>query len=281
MNAEETRKVVREGYTEVAKKGGLVAGNSCCGPNTSQNTVAKGGGASCCAPSVSAENISQAIGYSATQLQEIPDSANLGLGCGNPTALAEIKEGDVVLDLGSGAGIDVFLASKQVGPTGKVIGVDMTDEMLAKARKNAETGGYTNVEFRKGVIEELPVDSDTVDLIISNCVINLSPEKDKVFQEAHRVLKPGGQIMVSDIVILRDLPDAIKDSLDAYVGCISGAEKIEDYKAAISDAGFTDIEILSQDNFGSEIAGTYLNLTVDENVDVENLAASIKVRARK
>ena len=207
MKETDVKKIVREGYARIARGGG-----SCCSS-----------GGSCCGSAGMTESISKKIGYSDEELTSVPEGANLGLGCGNPVALAALKEGDVVLDLGSGAGFDCFLAANKVGSGGKVIGVDMTPDMLEKARENAHKGGYTNVEFRLGEIEHLPVADSHVDVIISNCVINLSPDKPAVFNEAFRVLKPGGRLMVSDIVLLNELPAFIKSSVAAYVGCVSGA----------------------------------------------------------
>jgi arsenite methyltransferase len=172
----------------------------------------------------------------------VPEGANLGLGCGNPVALASLKKGEVVLDLGAGAGLDCFLAANKVGKTGKVIGVDMTPEMIDAARGNAQKNNYKNVEFRLGEIENLPVADNFVDVIISNCVINLSPDKPRVFQEAYRALKPGGRLMVSDMVLLKELPKAIKDSVEAYVGCIAGASMKDDYLKLIKDAGFKSVK---------------------------------------
>ena len=229
-SVDEVREKVRERYSEVAKKTSQTGG--CCGP--SSNEVA----------------ISQAIGYSADELKAIPVEANLGVGCGNPTATAEIRPGDTVLDLGSGAGIDCFLAANAAGPEGRVIGVDMTDEMLDRARANAESGGYTNVEFRKGMIEDLPVESGTVDVVISNCVINLSPDKKTVFSEIFRVLRPGGRMVISDIVVDRPLPDEIQNSIEAYVGCIAGAMQVEEYLELVKKTGFTSIDELSRSSYG-------------------------------
>ena len=208
-----------------------------------------------------------AVGYSAEELQAIPEEARMGLGCGNPTALASLKEGEVVLDLGAGGGIDCFLAAVAVGETGRVIGVDMTPEMLHRARENARNGGYDNVEFRLGEIENLPLADSTVDAVISNCVVNLSPDKARVFKEAYRVLKPGGRVMVSDIVLTRELPEDIRNSLAAYAGCVAGASLKEDYMATIAKAGFENVEIVSEQSYGSG--------------DMESAILSVSVRAFK
>ena len=202
--------------------------------------IAQTGGASCCGSSNSDLGLmdhAQGIGYDTDDLKTLPEGANLGLGCGNPTSLTMIEPGYTVVDLGSGAGIDCFLASPKVGPTGHVIGVDMTDAMLEKARDFASKHGYANVQFRKGVIEKLPVDDHSADLILSNCVINLSPNKSEVFKEIARVLKPGGKVAISDIVLLRELPDTIKNDLEAYIGCIAGAVLMNDYLADALNAG--------------------------------------------
>lgn len=252
MKDDEIRKTVREGYAKIAlrEKGET----SCCGPSGSTQ-----------------DNVSKAIGYSAEELGTVPEGANLGLGCGNPTALASLKEGEVVLDLGSGAGFDCFLASEKVGKRGRVIGVDMTPPMLEKARENALKGGYENTEFRLGEIENLPVADGSVDVVISNCVINLSPDKKRVFREAYRALKPGGRVMVSDITLLRELPDVIRDSIEAYVGCVAGAVTREEYLAAISEAGFTDVEIVKE----TSVRGMYNQATVDELVKSAGVSADI------
>jgi len=231
MDKGKIKEVVREGYAKVAKQG-----LSCCGPTC--NT--------------SAEEISKGIGYTEEDMKKVPEGANLGLGCGNPVALASIKEGETVLDLGSGAGFDCFLAADKVGNSGKVIGLDMTQEMVDKATENAKNGNINNVEFRLGEIENMPVDDNSVDLMISNCVINLSPDKPAVFKETHRVLKPGGRFMVSDIVLLKELPEEIKKSVSAYIGCVSGALLKEKYIDTINEAGFKDIEILSETIFPLE-----------------------------
>jgi arsenite methyltransferase len=230
MRDDEIKKAVRAGYAKVATQSG-----SCCS-------------SSCCA-AAKPQEISRKIGYTEEEMQAVPDGANLGLGCGNPIALAAIKSGETVLDLGSGAGFDCFLAAKKVGPRGRVVGVDMTGEMVERARKNASNGGYTNVEFRKGEIENLPIDDGTIDLIISNCVINLVPNKDKAFKEAFRVLKAGGRLMVSDIVLLKRLPDFVKNSIDAYVGCVAGASTKDRYLNAIKTAGFEDVTVIDESVF--------------------------------
>ncbi|MGB9940887.1 arsenite methyltransferase, partial [Methanosarcina sp.] len=194
----------------------------------------------------SATDLSKSIGYSENDLKAAPD-ANLGLGCGNPTAFAEIKPGDVVLDLGSGAGFDCFLAAEKVGSSGKVIGVDMTPEMLEKAKANALKYGYSNVEFRSGDIEVLPVEDKSVNIIISNCVVNLAPHKEKVFREAFRVLKPGGRMYLSDMVLLAELPEDLKNDKDLLAGCVAGALLKEEYLRLLKEAGFS-IEILNEDS---------------------------------
>ncbi|QAR32635.1 arsenite methyltransferase [Geovibrio thiophilus] len=200
---------------------------------------------SCCGSgkAANAESISVVLGYSAEELASIPESANLGLGCGNPIAEAELKQGETVLDLGSGGGIDCFLASRAVGAEGRVIGVDMTPEMVSKARKTAEESGFNNVDFRLGEIENLPAGDSTVDAVISNCVINLSPDKEKVFRECFRVLKKGGRIAVSDIVATAALPDDVKNNLAMYTGCMAGASHIKDLEEMMRRSGFHGISI--------------------------------------
>jgi len=240
MKKEQIHGEVRKRYGEIARQG-----SSCCG---SANPV-KAASTCCCGGSNIAEDISRQVGYSTDDLSAVPEGANLGLGCGNPVALASLKKGETVLDLGSGAGFDCFLASGRVGPEGKVIGVDMTPEMLERARKNAVKGGYKNVEFRLGEIENLPVADSSVDVIISNCVINLSEDKQKVFNEAFRALKPGGRLMVSDMVLLKELPRNVKDSIYAYIGCIAGAMKKDSYIKAIKNAGFSGVKVVEESVF--------------------------------
>jgi len=211
---------------------------------------------SCCGPAQSEKSVSKAIGYSDEQLSAAPVGANLGLGCGNPTALASLKAGETVLDLGAGAGLDCFLAGRAVGPTGRAIGVDMTPEMIDRARENAQRDGIENVEFRLGEIEHLPVADESVDVVISNCVINLSPDKPQVFREACRVLKPGGRLFISDIVLDTPLPAEIRNSIEAYVECIAGASMRADYLDAITSAGFDDVEVLADTSADAAFEGS-------------------------
>jgi len=247
MKDDEIKQAVRERYTQIAVKE-----SSCC---ASLNT--------CCGTTDQATDISRKIGYRDEELDSVPEGANLGLGCGNPTALASLKEGETVLDLGSGGGFDCFLAANMVGQKGKVIGVDMTSEMIDKARENARKSGYENVEFRLGEIENLPVADNSVDAIISNCVINLSPDKGRVFKEAYRALKPGGRVMVSDIVLLQELPESIKNSVEAYVGCVAGASRKEDYLATVAAAGFQEVETVSEVSFGmGQLTGSVASINV-------------------
>jgi SAM-dependent methyltransferase len=236
MENEEIKKIVKEGYAKVATQAGS------CGCPVS----------SCCGSTDVAQDISKKIGYTDKELSAVPEGANMGLGCGNPVALASLKEGETVLDLGSGGGVDCFLAAEKVGRNGKVIGVDMTPEMIEKAKENAKNGNYTNVEFRLGDIEKLPASDNSVNAVISNCVVNLAPDKKKVFVEAFRVLQPGGRLMISDIVLLKELPDFIRDSINSYVGCISGALMKEEYISAIKSAGFKEIRIIDETSFHFE-----------------------------
>ena len=228
------RKFVRERYAGIAKQGG-----SCCGP------------AACCDGSAVEEEAGKRIGYSEEEMKSVPQGANLGLGCGNPVALSSLSEGESVLDLGSGAGFDCFLAAHRVGPRGKVIGVDMTPEMIEKARENARKGGLENVEFRLGEIENLPVADGSVDVVLSNCVSNLSTAKGKVFAEAFRALRPGGRVMISDIVLSRELPEPIRTSVAAYTGCVAGAILKEEYVRLMAAAGFREIRILGETAFSA------------------------------
>lgn len=230
---DQIRQSVRKNYASIS-----VEGSSCCSPGTN-----------CCGGESSRliTDITQRLGYSSSELEEVPDGANMGLGCGNPQAIATLQPGEAVLDLGSGGGFDCFLAAKQVGTTGRVIGVDMTPEMVSKARGNAVTGDYYNVDFRLGEIENLPVADNSVDVIISNCVINLSPDKQRVFHEAYRVLKPGGRLAISDVVASAPLPEEIRKDLELYVGCVSGASLVKDLEFMMQESGFGNILIQPKD----------------------------------
>lgn len=272
MEEKNIKKAVREGYGKIA------AGGSCC----------SGQDVSCCGNPDMTREISSNIGYSIEDLDNVPEGSNLGLGCGNPVALASLKSGEIVLDLGSGAGFDCFLAANKVGPKGRVIGVDMTPEMIDKARENARKANVANVEFRLGEIENLPVADSSIDIIISNCVINLSPDKGRVFKEAFRVLKPGGRIMVSDIVLEKELAASIKDDISAYVSCISGAILKDDYLDAIKKAGFTDIKILDAASFPINymVSDNTANINKNDvgnsiNDGLKDTVFSIKVSALK
>jgi arsenite methyltransferase len=221
---------VKKAYGRIASSGG-----GCCGPQSS-----------CCGGG-RADDVAKGVGYSDAELATLPEGTNLGLSCGNPTALAELKPGETVLDLGSGAGLDAFLAAQRVGPEGRAIGVDMTPQMLAKARKNAvtfkERTGLGNVEFLQGQIEALPLPDATVDVVLSNCVLNLSPDQPTVWKEIARVLKPGGRVSISDMVLLKPLPQELKESVEALVGCIAGAALVDDLRRMVADAGLIDLEL--------------------------------------
>jgi arsenite methyltransferase len=273
MKEEKIKKLVRNRYAKVAKTNGSCSAStmSCCSANSNQQ-------------------VSKMIGYSEEEINAAPEGANLGLGCGNPTALASLKEGERVLDLGSGAGFDCFLAAKKVGKQGKVIGVDMTPEMLDKARANAKKGKYTNVEFRLGEIENLPVADNSIDVIISNCVINLAPNKKQVFEEAFRVLAPKGRLMVSDIVLLKELPESIRNNVEAYAGCISGAEIKNKYLELMRKAGFQEVKVIEEKTYPLDYiisestlkeAIKMANMTEDEVKEAANIVVSIKVSAVK
>jgi arsenite methyltransferase len=232
---DQIRQNVRSRYKEIAVQ--PVETGSCCTPSSGY-----------CDSPVNSGDISAKLGYSDEELAAVPDGANLGLGCGNPQAIAELQPGEVVLDLGSGAGFDCFLASRQVGEAGRVIGVDMTPEMISRARGNAAKGKFTNTDFRLGEIEHLPIADQTVDVIISNCVINLSPAKEQVFDEAFRVLRSGGRLAISDIVTTAELPPEIKNDLNLmYSGCISGASSVDEVKAMLVQSGFTDVVVEPKD----------------------------------
>ncbi|GAB5497333.1 MAG: arsenite methyltransferase [Phycisphaerales bacterium] len=239
---------VREGYAEIARSGqwsGVSAqpeDASCCG----------GGG--CCGPTtLTADDVARAVGYAESDLTILPGGANMGLSCGNPSALAALKEGETVIDLGSGGGFDCFIAGPKVGATGKVIGIDMTPEMLSKARGNVvsynERSGLDNVEFRLGEIENIPVADESVDVVISNCVINLSPDKDRVWREVARVLRPGGRVAISDLALLKPLPESVASDVEALVGCVAGAQLVDEVRASAKQAGFNDVQMTAKPQY--------------------------------
>ncbi|MFT8928406.1 MAG: arsenite methyltransferase [Sporolactobacillus sp.] len=236
LSKDQIRQNVRQRYQQIALE--VTPSSSCCSS-----------GGSCCSTSADHDSISAKLGYSAEELAAVPEGANLGLGCGNPQAIASLKPGESVLDLGSGGGFDCFLAAHQVGTNGYVIGVDMTPEMISKARNNASKGFFSQVDFRLGEIEHLPVANQMVDVIISNCVVNLSPDKPQVFKEAYRVLKDGGRLAISDVVLTAELPPEIKNDLNtSYSSCISGASSINDLENMLNDTGFKNISIEPKDS---------------------------------
>lgn len=281
---EKIRQSVRQTYGNVAKQGHFdqsqltgskspqteLSNSGCCesGSIKDDNQAA---GCGCGTSPIDPEVLSAHLGYTKDDLESVPDGANLGLGCGSPKTIAEIKKGETIVDLGSGGGFDCFLAAKEVGETGKVIGVDMTAEMISRSRENAFKANVSNVEFRLGEIEHLPIEDNTADLIMSNCVINLSPEKQQVFKDAYRVLKPGGRLAISDILALKPLPDEIKKDLTMVSACIGGAATIDQTKQMLNDAGFEQINItpkavsqelidewLPESNVGEYVASTYI-----------------------
>jgi SAM-dependent methyltransferase len=254
---DQMRGEVRRHYAQIAN----AQAASCCG-----------GGASCCAPDEAAAT-SARLGYSGEELSAAPDGSNLGLGCGNPQAIAALRPGETVLDLGSGAGFDCFLAARQVGPAGRVIGVDMTPDMLSKARGNAARGDYANVDFRLGEIEHLPVADASVDVILSNCVINLSPDKLQVFREAWRVLKPGGRLAISDVVALAPMPAELRQRLDAWCGCVSGAATVQDVESMLKEAGFGQVRITVDERSRDFIKDWYPGSGAEEVVASASLEA--------
>ncbi|WP_428387939.1 arsenite methyltransferase [Mucisphaera sp.] len=250
-NPDTLRDTVREGYAQIARSGqwsGVrpASASLTIAEQTEEDACCSGGG--CCGPTtLTPEQVALAVGYDDSALNALPEGANMGLSCGNPTAIVSLKPGEIVLDLGSGGGFDCFIAGPKVGAEGRVIGIDMTPEMLAKARQNIDgyrqQSGLDNVEFRLGEIEHLPVADGTVDVVISNCVINLSPDKPQVWREIARVLKPGGRVAVSDLALLKPLPQPVREDLEALVGCVAGAELVEDIRAAVQAAGLTDLQL--------------------------------------
>lgn len=262
---DEVRQTVRERYGKIAEEEGTCgcgSGGSCCGPQGNGDAA-------------DAKSISQGLGYSADEVGAVPEGSNLGLGCGNPQAIAALKPGQTVLDLGSGAGFDVFLAARAVAPGGLVIGVDMTPQMITKARANQLKSGIKNVEFRLGEIENLPVPDLVIDTIISNCAINLSPDKSRVFREAFRVLKPGGRLAISDIVAIAPIPDSLRKDWELYTGCVSGASVVADLEAMLRDAGFVNI-LISRKGESRDIVSSWF-----PSQKVEDFVASASIQAEK
>jgi len=269
----EIKRAVKEGYARIAKQAtSYYSSRSCCG----------------CADIP--EEISKRMGYSDEEISAAPPESNMGLGCGNPVALASLKEGEVVLDMGAGGGFDCFLASSRVGTSGMVIGVDITSEMVDRARANARKGGYTNIDFRQGDLENMPVADRYVDVVISNCAINLIPNKNMVFREAFRVLKPGGRLAISDVVLTRELPQFVKTSSKAYIGCLAGAIMKEEYLQTLKSVGFSEIDVVAESSFPvesllCETAGSSViempSITAEQLKEVADSVLSIKVRAVK
>ena len=269
------RDKVRERYAGIAvgnrKSRGAVT-SCCCSPQPSSDKAQSG----CCSTQPpSAKKQSAQLGYSAAELNAVPEGANMGLGCGNPQAIAMLKKGEVVIDLGAGGGFDCFLAAKQVGRQGKVIGVDMTPEMISKARENARQGRFTNVEFRLGEIEHLPVADNTANAIISNCVINLSPDKPQVYRDAYRVLKPGGRLAISDLVAIKPIPQFVKRDFEKHSGCVAGASPLRELERILKSAGFRNICVTVKENSAEFIKDWF------PGSGVEKYVRSAEVRATK
>lgn len=276
-STESIRNLVRDGYAAIAKN----TSSDCCSP-----------GVSCCGSSPQdSDKLARELGYTVEELQSLPESANMGLSCGNPAALAALKPGEVVLDLGAGGGFDVFVAGRKVGPTGRAIGVDMTPEMLAKARRNTahhrKSTGWDNVEFRLGEIEHLPVADNAVDAIISNCVINLSPDKAQVWNEMARVLKPGGRVAVSDIALLKPLPDSVREMVEALIGCVAGAVLVKDTERFARMAELANVEVkikpeyvAAMENFDDPLYRRIVEHLPADSKPADYIA-SIEVTARK
>jgi len=267
-DTEAIHQIVRERYAQIAREGKPVPESTCCGPRPAE--------------------VAPHLGYKDTDIAAVPEGANLGVGCGAPLGHAALRSGETVLDLGSGAGFDAFLAAREVGDGGRVIGIDMTPEMLERARRNAVDGGYRNVEFREGRIEELPVQDGSVDLVISNCVINLVPDKRAVYREVARVLRPGGRVVVSDVVLDAPLPEPVAASVAALTGCVAGAALRAEYLRTVAEAGLQDIEVVDEKAFGemalTMIPNSLLRTMESAGVDVPAVARtvrSITVRAWK
>ena len=263
MDPKEIKKAVRDAYAKAAAQG-----SSCCGSGQPVKDCAG-----------TNRKLSKAMGYSDAEMASVPEGANLGLGCGNPVAILSLKPGQTVVDLGSGAGFDCFLAAPKVGSAGRIIGVDMTPEMIDKARRNSEKGGFENVEFRLGEIEHLPVADNQADVVISNCVINLAADKAQVLKETYRVLKPGGRIAISDLVLLKELPPEIRGSVDAYTGCIGGAILLDEYRRQVAEAGFKDVEFAVKT--AADMAEAGLRPETDAERSLADYVASVYITGYK
>ena len=289
--ASDTHDKVRAGYAEIAKTGqwssvtAAPASTGCCGGSS-------GGGGGCCGPTtLTPEQVALAVGYSDSDLSLIPGDANMGLSCGNPNALANLSPGETVLDLGSGGGFDCFIAGPKVGATGQVIGVDMTPEMISKARAAlptyTKTSGLTNVEFRLGEIENIPAPDNAVDVVISNCVLNLSPDKDRVWREIARILKPGGRVAISDLALLKPLPESVAGDLEALVGCIAGAQLVDDIRASVQQAGLTDLKMTAKPQYIEAMTNWQDPLyqkvadALPEGSSIADYVVSLDIEARK
>lgn len=264
QNQDELRNEVRQHYGEVARSGKSCCGPTCCTPGAEDDTAG------------AAAQTARRLGYSESELEAAPEGANLGLGCGNPQAIAALRPGETVVDLGSGGGFDCFLAGKRVGTAGRVIGIDMTADMISRARANAAKMKVTNVEFRLGEIEHLPIPDATADVVISNCVINLSPDKAAVFAEAFRVLRPGGRLAISDVVARQPLPDRIRGDLSLYTGCVAGAATVAEVETLLRGAGFVDVQVRIDDAATQAMA----DMTPQQQ-DLASLAASASIEARR
>lgn len=294
QNSEQVRETIRSGYADIAETGAFV-GEAAAGTRAKLAGGADAaccGGGSCCGPStITVDELATEIGYSADEIGMLPEGANMGLSCGNPGAIAALKPGEVFVDLGSGGGFDVFLAGPKVGAEGRAIGVDMTHEMIAKSRKNIasyrERTGLDNVEFRLGEIEALPLGDHTTDVVISNCVINLSTDKARVWREVFRVLRPGGRVAISDIALLRDLPEEAKRTAEDWVGCVAGASLVTDIRSMLVAAGFEGIELTPKPAYVEAMAGSgdplYARLQglLPDGVSVTDCVTSLDITARK
>ena len=287
--ADQVRESVRAGYAQIARSGQWSGVKAASGP---QDAAGCCGGGGCCGPTtLSADQVALAVGYAGEDLTILPEGSNMGLSCGNPTAIASLKQGEVVLDLGSGGGFDCFIAGPKVGPRGRVIGVDMTPEMLSKARGNLtnyfERSGLENVEFRLGEIEHLPVPDASVDVVISNCVINLSPDKRQVWREIARVLKQGGRVAVSDLALLKPLPDSVCNDLEALVGCIAGAETVDEVRAAAIAAGLTDLQLTAKPQYIEAMTNwedplyRKIAAALPEGASISDYVVSLDISARR